>query len=90
MAELKKAISGLGNINLDAIEEFQRVNERYTYFIDQRDDVRKAKAGLEQIIGEVTGEMERIFGEQFTKINEAFQQTFLWRRQGHSGAGGPG
>ncbi len=77
VAELKKAISGLGNINLDAIEEFQRVNERYTYFIDQRDDVRKAKAGLEQIIGEVTGEMERIFGEQFTKINEAFQQTFL-------------
>ena len=76
VAELKKAIAALGNINLDAIDEFQRVNERYTYFIDQRDDVRKAKEGLLQIIGEVTGEMERIFAEQFTKINEAFQQTF--------------
>ena len=33
----------LGNINLDAIEEFQRVNERYTYLTDQRDDVLKSK-----------------------------------------------
>jgi len=76
VAELKKAISALGNINLDAVEEFQRVNERYTYFTDQRDDVQQAKAGLEKIISDVTGEMERIFGEQFAKINEAFQQTF--------------
>jgi len=77
VAELKKGISALGNINLDAIEEFQRVNERYTYFTDQRDDVRKAKAGLEQVIADVTGEMERIFAEQFGRINEAFQETFL-------------
>jgi len=77
IAELKRSISALGNVNVGAIEEFQRVNERYTYFIDQRDDVRKAKEGLLQIINEVTGEMERIFAEQFTKINEAFQQTFL-------------
>ncbi len=77
VAELKKAISGLGNINLDAIEEFQRVNERYTYFTDQRDDVRKAKSELEKVIADVTGEMEKIFAEQFTKISEAFQETFL-------------
>ncbi len=77
VGELKKAISALGNINLDAIEEFQRVNERYTYFTDQRDDVRTAKAELEKVIADVTGEMERIFAEQFTKINEAFQETFL-------------
>ena len=77
VGELKRAISGLGNINLDAIDEFTRINERYTYFTDQRDDVRKAKADLEKVIADVTGEMERIFGEQFVKINEAFQQTFL-------------
>ena len=76
VAELKKSISALGNINLDAIEEFQRVNERYTYFTDQRDDVEKAKAGLETVIADVTGEMERIFADQFQKINEAFGQTF--------------
>ncbi|MCI8651251.1 MAG: chromosome segregation protein SMC [Oscillospiraceae bacterium] len=76
VGELKRSISALGNINLDAIEEFQRVNERYTYFTDQRNDVQKAKSELLKIIADVTGEMERIFAEQFSKINEAFQQTF--------------
>jgi len=76
VGELKRSIAALGNINLDAIDEFQRVNERYTYFCDQRNDVETAKSELLKIITDVTGEMERIFSEQFGKINEAFQQTF--------------
>ena len=75
-AELKKAISGLGNINLDAIEEFQRVNERYTYLTDQRDDMLKSKKELEGIIADITEEIEAVFARQFSVINEAFQQTF--------------
>ena len=35
IAELKKHISALGNVNVGAIEEFQRINERYTYLTDQ-------------------------------------------------------
>ena len=77
VGELKRSIAALGNINLDAIDEFQRVNERYTYFCDQRGDVETAKADLEKIIADVTKEMENIFAEQFGRINEAFQQTFL-------------
>jgi len=77
VAELKKKISSLGNINLDAIEEFQRVNERYTYFCGQRDDVNQAKTELEKIIGDIVEEMAHIFAEEFQKINEAFQQTFV-------------
>ncbi|MBU5434179.1 chromosome segregation protein SMC [Pseudoflavonifractor sp. MSJ-37] len=76
VAELKRTISGLGNINLDAIEEFQRVNERYTYLTDQRDDVEKAKKELGGIIAAITDEMKRIFGEEFAKLNEVFQSTF--------------
>ena len=48
VGELKKSISALGNINLDAIYEFARINERYTYLTDQRDDVEKAKQLKEQ------------------------------------------
>ena len=62
--------------NLDAIEEFQRVNERYTYLTDQRDDVLKSKKELEGIIADITEEMKTIFARQFSVINEAFQQTF--------------
>ncbi|MBM6938723.1 chromosome segregation protein SMC [Pseudoflavonifractor phocaeensis] len=76
VAELKKTISGLGNINLDAIEEFERVNERYTYLTDQRDDVRKSKGELAGIITQLTEEMKRIFAEQFKALNTAFGQTF--------------
>ena len=77
IGELKRSISGLGNINLDSIEEYQRVNERYTYLTEQRDDVEKSKAELEQIIAKITEEMRTIFAQQFQAIQTAFSQTFL-------------
>lgn len=76
IGELKRSITGLGNINLDAIDEFQRVNERYTYLRDQRDDVQKSKRELENIIADITAEMKTIFSEQFAVINQAFGETF--------------
>ena len=77
VGELKRSISALGNINLDAIEEFQRINERYTYLTDQRDDVLKSKKELEGIIADITEEMRSIFAKQFAILNESFQQTFV-------------
>ena len=76
VGELKRSISGLGNINLDAIEEFDRVNQRYTYLTDQRDDVQRSKEELEKVIAEITGEMRSIFSQQFGVINTAFGETF--------------
>lgn len=77
ISELKRDISSLGNINLDAIEEFQRVNERYTYLTEQRDDVEKAKSELERIIQDITAEMTEIFRTQFKIINQEFGNTFI-------------
>ena len=77
IGELKRGISALGHVNVGAIEEFQRVNERYTYLTDQRDDVDRAKKELEEIIANITGEMKTIFAREFQTINEAFGQTFL-------------
>ena len=77
IAELKKGISALGNVNIGAIEEFQRVNERYTYLTDQRNDVEKAKRELEAVIAQITAEMKTIFRREFGVINEAFGQTFV-------------
>ena len=76
IAELKKGISALGSVNVGAIEEFRRVNERYTYLTDQRDDVEKAKRELEEVIGQITGEMRAIFSREFQSINASFGQTF--------------
>ena len=76
IGELKKSISALGSINPDAVEEFNRVNERYTYFTGQRDDVARAKKELEDIIAQITGEMTGIFKEQFALIDQEFRRAF--------------
>ena len=76
IAELKRGISALGTPNIGAIEEFERVNTRYTYFSEQRSDVEKAKADLERIIGEITDRMTVIFAEQFKLLSESFETTF--------------
>ena len=76
IGELKRAISALGTPNIGAIEEFERVNTRYTYLSDQRNDVEKAKAELQRIIGEITERMTVIFAEQFKLLSESFETTF--------------
>ena len=76
IAELKRKISALGTPNLGAIEEYARVNERYTYLATQRDDVLNSKRELESIIRDITKEMTTIFVSEFQKIDHYFGQVF--------------
>ena len=76
IADLKRRISTLGTPNLGAIEEFARVNERYGYLSQQRDDVLTSKRELESIIRGITQEMTTIFVTEFEKIDHYFGQTF--------------
>ena len=76
IGELKRKIGTLGTPNLGAIEEYARVNERYTYLTQQRDDVLTSKRELESIIRNITQEMTSIFVSEFAKINQYFGQVF--------------
>ena len=76
ISELKRKISALGTPNLGAIEEYARVNERYTYLSAQRDDVLTSKRELESIIRDITQEMTTIFVAEFEKIDHYFGQVF--------------
>ncbi|MBO4853964.1 MAG: chromosome segregation protein SMC [Oscillospiraceae bacterium] len=76
IGELNREIKSLGTPNIGAIEEFERVNTRYTYLSEQRADVEKAKEELTGVIEEITRQMTVIFAEQFKLLNESFQQTF--------------
>ncbi len=76
ISELKRKIAALGTPNLGAIEEYARVNERYTYLSSQRDDVLTSKRELESIIRNITQEMTTIFVAEFQKINHYFGQVF--------------
>ena len=75
-SELKRKISALGTPNLGAIEEYARVNERYSYLSTQRDDVMTSKRELESIIRGITQEMTTIFVAEFDKIDHYFGQVF--------------
>jgi chromosome segregation protein len=75
--DLRSQIGALGTPNLGAIEEFERVNGRYRFLAEQRDDVQKAKTELLGIIGEITGEMKELFTTRFREIDESFRATFL-------------
>ncbi|MCL2401937.1 MAG: chromosome segregation protein SMC, partial [Oscillospiraceae bacterium] len=76
ISKLKREISELGNPNIGAIDEFERINTRYTYLSTQRDDVEKAKADLVGIIDEITAHMREIFIREFKIINEKFVKIF--------------
>ena len=76
IADLKRRITMLGTPNLGAIEEYARVNERYSYLSAQQEDVLTAKRELESIIRDITKEMTVIFVEEFRKIDHYFGQVF--------------
>ena len=76
IAEYKRKLAALGTPNLGAIEEYARVNERYSYLVSQRDDVLTSKRELESIIRNITQEMTTIFVTEFAKIDHYFGQVF--------------
>ncbi len=77
LADVKNKIRALGNVNVDAIEEYREVSERYKFMSEQLDDVQKSKSELEKIIADLTEEMCRIFSESFVIINENFKEIFV-------------
>ena len=78
--ELKNEIRKLGTVNVNAIEDFKNVSERYTFLKNQHDDLVEAEASLVQIIEELDIAMRNQFTEQFAKIaaefNDVFRQLF--------------
>ena len=76
IASIKKQISDLGTPNIGAIDEFERVNNRYMFLSSQRDDVEKAKVEITGIISEITAYMRDIFTREFAVISESFEKTF--------------
>ncbi len=74
--ELKSEIRSLGNVNVNAIEEYKSVSERYEFLKNQHDDLVEAEATLEQIIEELDAAMRKQFKEQFARIASEFDTVF--------------
>ncbi|UGB32643.1 chromosome segregation protein SMC [Metabacillus sp. B2-18] len=73
---IKLAIDELGTVNLGAIDEYERVSERFTFLTEQRDDLLEAKDTLYQVIDEMDIEMKRRFEQTFNAIRSHFESVF--------------
>ena len=76
LAELKSKIKALGSINIDSIEEYKAVSERYKFLTEQKDDLEKSKINLNKIIESMEELMKEHFTEQFNAISESFSIVF--------------
>jgi len=76
ISAIKRSIQELGNPNIGAIDEFTRVNNRYTFLTSQRDDVEKAKTDLLGLISDIEKHMREVFMREFAVINENFEKIF--------------
>ena len=72
----KMSIEELGPVNLNAIEQFEELNTRYTFLDEQRTDLREAKATLEQIIQEMDQEVKDRFKATFHAVQGHFTEVF--------------
>ncbi|MBQ9644117.1 MAG: AAA family ATPase, partial [Lachnospiraceae bacterium] len=75
-ADLKKQIRELGSVNVNAIEEYREVSERYSFMKEQYDDLVSAAKALEDIIAELDDSMRRQFRQQFARITKEFDKVF--------------
>lgn len=73
---IRLAIEELGSVNLGAIEEYDRVSERFNFLTEQKNDLQQAKDTLFEVIDEMDGEMKRRFSETFYAIREQFERVF--------------
>lgn len=76
IADIKNSMREMGNVNINAIEEYETVNERYTELSRQCDDLYSASYDLKSLIHDLTISMEREFRDRFSVIQSNFTAVF--------------
>ena len=76
VSELKAKIRALGDVNVNAIEEYKTVGERYEFLKNQHNDLVEAKNNLLNIVNELDRGMRKQFNEKFSEIQMEFDKVF--------------
>lgn len=74
--ELRKEIADLGSINIDSIEAYKKMQERYDFMNEQRFDLEESITKLRNVISEMINTMQKQFAEKFKEINKNFNEVF--------------
>ncbi len=86
ISAIKEDIKKLGDVNVNAIEDYKALMERYTFLKNQHDDLIEAEKTLEGIIEELDSAMRRQFAEKFEEIRHEFDKVFKELFGGGKGA----
>ena len=76
VSAVKAKIKSLGDVNVNAIEDYKNVSERYEFLKTQHDDIVKAEENLKNIIAELDAAMRKQFSEKFAEIQVMFEKVF--------------
>ena len=76
ISALKDQIKKLGDVNVNAIEDYKNLMERFTFMKTQHDDLVEAEKTLEGIIEELDTAMRKQFAEKFSEITREFDKVF--------------
>ena len=74
--QLRTEIRELGSVNVDSIEEYKNLKDRYDFMSEQRLDLENTMAQLRKIINDMTQIMKEQFNEKFKIINKNFGEVF--------------
>lgn len=74
--KLRAAIRSLGSVNVDAVEQYEQISERFQFLCTQRDDIETARNELNQVITELVSAMQEQFKTNFDLIRHYFRETF--------------
>ncbi len=73
---LEQQIKDLGNVNVNAIEDYEEINQRYLFIQNQYHDLLKSKEKIEKMIQDLQKEMTERFDFEFKKLQLYFSQIF--------------
>jgi len=76
VAELRQRLEGIGPVNLDAIQEFEELEERHRFLDTQHNDLVKSKEELLQVIAKINDTTKMMFSETFEKVRLNFHNNF--------------
>ena len=76
VSDLKRDLKLLGNVNLNSIDDYERVNKRYTFMVTQKEDLQNSESNLLEIIKSMDEQMIDKFSKTFNKINIEFNKVF--------------
>jgi len=75
-AELQSKLDAMGPVNVEAINEYDELEQRYKFLTEQHEDLVKAKDQLLQVIAKINSTTKQLFQETFEKIRENFQTMY--------------